>query len=757
MLKTGKSANRAPVRDKVLSVSAPNVFENPGRFGGKTAIVDAEGECSYALLDDMSRRAAGALLEIAGSQDLAERRVAFLVPKGREYAALKTGIWRAGGVSVPLCPDHPPAETARAVRDCDPFAVVCHPAFEPAARKICSGGGAVFALAGELLSAAPAPSLPDVDPSRRAMIIRTSGTTSAPKGVVTTHANINAQARAMISAWEWTEDDAVLNILPLHHLHGILNLLLCPLAVGATCEMADFDARAVWKRFERGGITVFMAVPTIYARLSDAWDAMDESEKKAAGDSCRAMRLMVSGSAPLTVGLISRWRDISGHTLLERYGMTETGMILSAPLRGERKPGFVGRPMPGVEAAVFNSGGEPAAAGEEGEIRVRGENVFLEYHNDPQATSEAFEDGWFKTGDIARTDGGGDFRILGRRSVDIIKTGGYKVSALEVESEILESPDVARCAVVGVEDEVWGQRVAAAIVPQPGRAFDGDGLRRRLKERLAPYKVPSLFEVVDELPENALGKVLKPEVSRIWEGGGGGGKGGAIDPASHFDRERAGAYDRRVRILIPAYDALQELAASLLGSVLAADARVLVAGAGTGNEAVSLATANPGWTVTGFDPAGEMVRIARAKVEKRGLGGRVRLIEGFADALGEGEIFDAATAILVMHFLPDDGSKDAFALEISKRLKPGAPFVLADLEGDPSSDGFAALMRAWRRRMRSLEVEADKVEETMTNIMKNVKFVPESRLREILENAGFEPPVKFFGGYLAGGYFAVKS
>lgn len=232
---------------------------------------------------------------------------------------------------------------------------------------------------------------------------------------------------------------------------------------------------------------------------------------------------------------------------------------------------------------------------------------------------------------------------------------------------------------------------------------------------------------------------------------------GAINPAEHFDAERAGAYDRRVRILIPAYDSLLELAVSLLGSAVASDAEALVAGAGTGNEAIALASANPGWRVTGFDPAGEMLRIARGKVEKQGLRGRVRLIEGFADAIGGGEIFDAATAILVMHFLPDDGSKEEFVLEISSRLKPGAPFVLADLEGDPSSVGFGVMVSAWKNRMLSMAAGADKVEETMGNIMKNVRFVPEGRIREILEGAGFGPPVKFFAGYLAGGYFAVKS
>ncbi len=493
------------------------ILKNMNRFGEKTAITDSEGDCSYRELLDMSLRAARSLLELSsGGRDLSEERVAFMFPKNREYAAIKLAVWRAGGVSVPLCCSHPAKETEYVIDDSSPLAVVSHRCFSETTEKICSDRGIRFVSGDEVFSSGPPPRLPDVSLSRRAMIIYTSGTTSRPKGVVTTHFNIDAQIRAMIEAWEWSGSDSVLNVLPLHHLHGILNLLLCPLYAGAACEMAEFEPRAVWNRFVRGGITVFMAVPTVYAKLAEFWEEASTDEKKAMSDACAAMRLMVSGSAALTVKLSRKWRDISGHTLLERYGMTETGMILSNPLAGERKPGFVGKPMPGVEAGIFDERGGVA---DTGEIRVRGDGVFLEYWKKPEATRRAFSGGRFRTGDIAVRDSEGDFRILGRDSVDIIKSGGYKISALEVEREIMEKAGVKQCAVVGVEDEIWGRKVAAVVVPEDGRSFSLDELREWLKPRLARYKIPSVLKIADRLPENSLGKVEKNALSRSLESG----------------------------------------------------------------------------------------------------------------------------------------------------------------------------------------------------------------------------------------------
>jgi malonyl-CoA/methylmalonyl-CoA synthetase len=229
------------------------------------------------------------------------------------------------------------------------------------------------------------------------------------------------------------------------------------------------------------------------------------------------MRLMVSGSAALPVSVLAKWRAISGHTLLERYGMTEIGMALSNPLHGERRPGFVGFPLPGVTVRLADDRGRPIEDdGRPGEIEVRGPTVFLEYWRRPDATRQAFRDGWFRTGDVALREDG-YYRILGRNSVDIIKTGGYKVSALEIEEVLRTHPALRECTVVGVTDPEWGERVCAAVICRDPESLTLEALRAWAKERLAPYKVPSRLLVLDALPRNVMGKVTKPAVQALFE------------------------------------------------------------------------------------------------------------------------------------------------------------------------------------------------------------------------------------------------
>jgi malonyl-CoA/methylmalonyl-CoA synthetase len=350
------------------------------------------------------------------------------------------------------------------------------------------------------------------------MILYTSGTTSRPKGVVTTHRAIEAQVRTLVEAWRWSPADRILHVLPLNHVHGIINVLTCALWTGATCEMRPrFDAADVWRRVARGGLTLFMAVPTIYAKLIAAWEAAGGADRAAMSAGCRGLRLMVSGSAALPVSVLQRWQAITGHVLLERYGMTEIGMALSNPLDGERRPGSVGVPLPGVAVRLVDDQGRTIeTAGTPGEIEVAGPSVFLEYWARPEATRAAFRDGWFRTGDVAVVEDG-RYRVLGRSSVDIIKTGGYKVSALEIEEVLRAYPGVGECAVVGVPDPEWGERVAAALVLEPGHDLDPAALQSWLREQVARYKVPSVVRVLAELPRNAMGKVTKPAVRELLE------------------------------------------------------------------------------------------------------------------------------------------------------------------------------------------------------------------------------------------------
>jgi malonyl-CoA/methylmalonyl-CoA synthetase len=478
----------------------------------RAALVVSGEIFTYADLAGAEGRVASALL--GGATDLQEARVAFAVAPGFAYAAALRGIWRAGGIAVPLALSHPPAEHAHVLRDAGPTIVIADAPRAARLTPLAADVGARLLTTAEVL-AGPASGGADPAAERRALILYTSGTTGKPKGVVTTHAQVAAQVAALVDAWEWTAADRALLVLPLHHVHGIINVLCSALAVGAACEVLDpFDAPATWRRLASGDVTVFTAVPTVYHRLIQTWEAAPAARRQEWSTGVRGLRLMMSGSAALPVGTLTRWRELTGHTLLERYGMTEIGMGLSNPLHGERRPGFVGDPLPGVRARIVDDEGRPVADGTPGELEIQGPGVFLEYWRRPDETAQAFRDGWFRTGDVAVVEQGAH-RLLGRTSVDIIKTGGYKVSALEIEDVLRRHPAVADCAVVALPDPAWGERVCAAVEWRSGQTQSSIDLVTWAREQLAPYKVPKDVHAVRELPRNAMGKVIKPEVARL--------------------------------------------------------------------------------------------------------------------------------------------------------------------------------------------------------------------------------------------------
>jgi len=492
----------------------PPLIARVGLHAKRIAICDAEGTYTYERLLGASARVASALLD--GLDDLGEQRIPFLVTPGFSWVAVQWGIWLAGGIAVPLPLGSPASELEYCIDDTQAAALVTDVAGENLLAPIAAARG-LRLLRCDLAMEYKTGPLPEVDPKRRAMILFTSGTTSRPKGVVTTHENITAQITSLVEAWGWSAEDRILLFLPLHHVHGIVNVVSCALWSGALCEVLPrFDANTVWDRIASGSLTVFMAVPTIYVRLIAAWEAASSQRKGVLSQACTKLRLMVSGSAALPVSTLNRWKQISGHTLLERYGMTEIGMALSNPLAGERTPGSVGIPLPGVDVQLVNEQGGTVASGTPGEIEVRGPNVFHEYWGKPQATEQAFRDGWFRTGDVAVLENG-RYRILGRMNIDILKTGGHKVSALEVEEQLREHPSIAECAVVGIPDLEWGERVAVAVVLHDGQTLDLELLRTWAKERLAAYKVPSRLLVVGALPRNAMGKVTKPAIVSLFK------------------------------------------------------------------------------------------------------------------------------------------------------------------------------------------------------------------------------------------------
>ena len=506
------------------------IIERAENFTMRRAIIAPEGTFTYGDLLAASRRAAAELLR--GMDDLEGARVVFLVPGGFQYVAVQWGIWRAGGVAVPLALSETEREIRYKIDDTEPAVLIAHPDYADALRPFAEEGGPRFITTTELLGGDRTSPLPEVDPERAAMILYTSGTTSDPKGVVATHRNVEAQVESLVEAWGWSSDDYILNHLPLHHVHGIINAMSCALWVGATCELLPrFDAERVWARIVDRELTLYMAVPTVYKALIAAWESGSREWRDAASAACSGLRLMVSGSDALPVDTFERWEEISGHRLLERYGMTEIGMALSNPLHGDRIPGHVGAPLPGVQVrladlnlAAFEETGERRYGDNEvvlnspGELQVKGPSVFREYWRKPEATREAFtDDGWFFTGDIASVNEDGVYRIWGRASQDLIISGGENVSALEVQRELLMHPEIDSCAVVGVKDPFWGSAVSAAIITRNGSGLDKDSLRQWAKGRLAPYKVPQRVLMVGELPRNAMGKIVKPKVRAMFE------------------------------------------------------------------------------------------------------------------------------------------------------------------------------------------------------------------------------------------------
>ena len=495
------------------------IIERAITYGVSPAIRCGSSDHSYADLVSRSRIVASLLLD--GREDLGEERVAILAPAAADFVVAQWGAWQAGGIAVPLSLAATEKELDFSLADSGASCIVTTSEMAAAYAPLFATR-AVRAVVLEDVDVAcrmfvPASALPDISPGRRAMILYTSGTTGKPKGVVTTHACIQAQVQSLVAAWRWQRSDTIPLFLPLHHIHGIINVLSCGLWVGARIDgLGRFVIEEVFPRVAAGDYSLFMAVPTIYVKMVGALAALPAAQRDAVVNGFRGMRLMVSGSAALPASVHEQWETLTGQRLLERYGMTEIGMALSNPLDGERRPGAVGMPLPGVFVGLWSEQGEPVVGeGVPGEIRVRGATVFLEYWQRPEATRESFVDGCFRTGDTAIVENG-YYRILGRTSVDIIKSGGYKLSSLEIEAALLEHPAIAECAVVGVPDATWGEAVAVAVVPRDGHALEPRELRDWCRGRISPYKIPRMVLPVAFLPRNAMGKCNKAEVVALF-------------------------------------------------------------------------------------------------------------------------------------------------------------------------------------------------------------------------------------------------
>jgi malonyl-CoA/methylmalonyl-CoA synthetase len=445
-----------------------------------------------AELEEASARVAGRL-QAAGLEP--GDRMLFSAQASRELVIAHVAALRCGLVVVPVNTAYRAREIAHIVADARPrAALVDDPDRARWILTSAASGPAPLVLSPDVRLPDREPELIDrAAPEDPALIGYTSGTTGSPKGAVLTHANLLAGSESVGLAWRWTGEDRLVLALPLFHAHGLCVGLHGTLLAGASAVLLErFDIDALLDAAGEHAASLFFGVPTMYHRLA---------QSPRAGELAR-LRLCVSGSAPLPAELFHALVQRAGQRVLERYGMTETLMNVSNPHDGERRPGSVGLPLPGVQLRLSD--------GREGEILLRGPNVFAGYWERPKATADSFADGWFRTGDLARLDPDGYVRILGR-SKELIISGGLNVYPREVEDVLLEHPDVAEVAVVGTPSPEWGETVTAYVVPAHDRA-KAEPLLAFAAGRLAPFKRPRLLRFLDSLPRNALGKVLKDEL-----------------------------------------------------------------------------------------------------------------------------------------------------------------------------------------------------------------------------------------------------
>jgi malonyl-CoA/methylmalonyl-CoA synthetase len=506
------------------------LFSRVHAGGSQAAFEDAaSGErLSWAELDRASRRYATCLADAGvGAGD----RVLTLAGSSLDLVVALLGHYRLGAVHVPVNTRYRGEELRHVLEDSGARFLVCDAAGHELLGELDSAAACTFvgiadapaeevhldARLHSLAGQAPYEGRPPADEDL-ALMIYTSGTTGKSKGVCHEFRSLVGGIAALTGLWEWSDSDVQHLALPLFHVHGLGIGIHGALLHGVFTRLhRRFSASSVVADFEAAPpATVFMGVPTMHTRLLRY---LEEDPSRAAA--LRAGRLFTSGSAALPKRDFHRFEALTGHRILERYGMSETLLSLSNPYRGERRPGCVGTPVPGYSARVVDESGEDLPAGEVGELWVRGPGLLREYWGRPEATVAAFEGDWFKTGDVVRQDRDGYLKIEGRRSIDIIKSGGFKISAREIEEALLDDEAIAEVAVLGIPDEEWGERIVAAIAVAPHAPRLGveawtDRVRVHLEGRIADYKRPREVKMIDAIPRNALGKVQKHRLRELW-------------------------------------------------------------------------------------------------------------------------------------------------------------------------------------------------------------------------------------------------
>lgn len=459
-----------------------------------------DGALSYA---ELSRAAAAMAGRLVGAS-----RVAVWAEPTLELCVAVLGALGAGVPVIPINPGLGSRELGHIVEDSEPARLVAWAGVEPPEQLAGLNRVDVDLAATEDQK----PSSGDVSNDDVAFVMYTSGTTGPPKGVQIPRRAIASNLDALAEIWQWTAEDRVAHALPVFHVHGLILGVLGPLRRGGSFEhVGRFSPKALAGAVTRGATMVF-GVPTMYGRI-----ARDVAEDRELAEAFGNARVLISGSAALPTSVHDRIKQLTGQEVLERYGLTETLMNAGARLGDEIVPGRVGPPVPGVEVKLIGEDGEAIDATDDetiGEIAVRGPNVFEGYLNRPDATEEAMRDGWFMTGDMATRNESGSLKLVGRKSTDLIKSGGYRIGAGEIEGALLEHPAVAEVAVTAKPDEDLGERIVAWVVLEDGQKAEPDELMQHVADLLTKHKRPREVNFVDELPRNAMGKVLKRELGK---------------------------------------------------------------------------------------------------------------------------------------------------------------------------------------------------------------------------------------------------
>ena len=481
-----------------------------------TLLTTVDGaQYNYGDLERQSAKAANALREL-GLQP--GDRVSVQIEKSVANLWLYMGVLRAGLVFHPLNTGYALEEMRFFLGDAEPGLLVCDPAKSDAYKAVCEELGIAFLLT---LDADGHGSLADVwrnasseceteprEGDDLAVLLYSSGTTGRPKGIMLSHENLRSNADVLVDYWQIQETDVLLHALPIYHVHGLFVGVHCVLMSGASMHwLPAFEAKQVRSRLPL--CTIMMGVPTYYTRLL--------ADPDLGGTDCRTMRLFISGSAPLLEETFTTFAERTGHTILERYGMSETGMNASNPLDGERRAGTVGFPLPGTQIRICDDAHRPLDTGEVGELEVRGPNVFKGYWRMPRKTAEDFTaDGWFVTGDQGRIDERGYVSIVGR-SKDMVITGGLNVYPKEIEIVINGIEGVVESAVFGVPHPDFGEAVVATVVVRPNSDITSAAIDDVLRPKIAKFKLPKRVQIADQLPRNAMGKVQKNVLRQEWD------------------------------------------------------------------------------------------------------------------------------------------------------------------------------------------------------------------------------------------------